>query len=148
MNVVVTPAAAKELGRALRFMRTARNLTLRDTARKAELSSQYTQNVERGERLNVSQEVYSKLAKGLDVPESVVADFVLRARIFSALEERGLTADQQAFVWRGVEQRLEEADFHLRTDLAKIVADMMLASPPARAPEPEPSVEPAAAVRK
>lgn len=125
MQMTLTPAAAKELGRALRFVRHARNLTLRDIARSAALSAQYVQNIERGERVTVSEDAYLRFAKALALPDSVVMDLVLRARVWSALERRGLTPDQVSFVWRGVEQRLAEQGIDLRTDLSKVVVDIL-----------------------
>jgi transcriptional regulator with XRE-family HTH domain len=125
MQVALTPAAAKELGRGLRFVRHARTLTLRDVAKRANLSPQYVQNIERGERTTVSEDAYTRLAAALEVPENVLDDLVLRARTHTALELRGLSAEDVAFVWRGVEQRLEERGISLRTDIAKVVVDIL-----------------------
>lgn len=122
---MLTPAAAKELGRGFRFLRHAQNLTLRDVAKRAELSAQYVQNLERGERINASEESFEKLSRGYEVPKVIVDDLVLKARIMSALEQRGLDADQQAFVWRGVEQRLAEQGIDIRTDIARVVAQLV-----------------------
>jgi hypothetical protein len=82
-------------------------------------------NIERGERATVSEDALSRLTGALAVPESVVADLVLRARVQSALEQRGLGAEQVKFVWRGVEQRLAESGFDVRVDLAKVVTDII-----------------------
>lgn len=125
MNVTLTRTTAKELGKALRFMRHARTLTLRDVAIGAELSSQYVQNIEQGERTNVSEDAYQRVAKGMGVPAAVLADLLLKARVQAALEQRGLDAERVAFVWRGVEQRLAESGIDIRTDLAKVVADLI-----------------------
>jgi|GEM_PF-2404366 len=122
---MLTLGPAKELGRALRFIRQARSLTLRDVARSAQLSAQYVQNIERAQRLTVSEDAYLRLAGPLGIPESVVRDLLLRARVQSALDLRGLTPEQQAFVWRGVEQRLSEVGVDLRTDLSKVVVDIL-----------------------
>jgi transcriptional regulator with XRE-family HTH domain len=125
MQASLTPTAAKELGRSLRFVRHARNLTLRDIARSASLSPQYVQNIERGERGTVSEDAYIRFAKALAIPEEIVLDLLMRARIQSALERRGLQPDQVVFVWRGVEQRLAEQGIDLRTDIAKVVVDIL-----------------------
>lgn len=122
---MLTAASAKELGRGLRFLRHAQNLSLRDVAKRAELSAQYVQNIERGERLNASGDAFERLARGYEVPKGIVDDMVLKARIMSALEERGLDAEQQAFVWRGVEQRLIEQGIDIKTDLARVVASLV-----------------------
>jgi transcriptional regulator with XRE-family HTH domain len=122
---MLTSAASKELGRALRFMRHAQTLTLRDVAKRSELSAQYIQNIERGERLNASDEAFEKLARGYGIPLNVVSDLLLRARVMSALENRGLSAEDQVFVWRGVEQRLAERSIDLKTDISRIVANII-----------------------
>ena len=122
---MLTPTAAKELGRGMRFLRHAQSLTLRDVARRAEMSAQYVQNIERGERLNVSKEAFEKLAGGYEVPMPVVDDLVCKARIMSALEERGFDDTQRTFVWRGVEQRMAELGIDVKTDLARVVAGMI-----------------------
>lgn len=125
MQMTLTTEAAKDLGRALRFIRQARSLTLRDVARGAGLSAQYVQNIERAQRTTVSEEAYMRLARPLGLPESVIADLLLRARVQSALAQRGLAQDQVGFIWRGVEQRLGEVGFDLQTDLTKIVVDII-----------------------
>ena len=125
MQTNLTVNAAKELGRSIRFIRHARELTLRDVARGAQLSSQYVQNIERAQRTSVSQEAYMRLAGPLGIPEAIIADLLLRARVYSALEWRGLTPEQQTFVWRGVEQRLAESGVDLRTDMSKVVVDIL-----------------------
>lgn len=129
MHATLTIASAKELGRALRFFRNVRSLTLRDVGRSASLSPQYVQNIERGERITVSEDAYMRFAKALSIPDSVVLDLVLQAKIKSALEQRGLDPEVVSFVWRGIEQRLSERDIDLRTDIAKVVAGI-LAEPP------------------
>ncbi len=109
----------------MRFVRHARSFTLRDVAKRAELSAQYVQNLERGERPNASEEAYLRLARGYDIPAVVVSDLLLKARVVSALEARGLDRDQQTFVWRGVEQRLAEVGVDLKTDVARVVSSML-----------------------
>jgi transcriptional regulator with XRE-family HTH domain len=125
MQPALTTTAAKELGRSLRFFRHARSLTLRDVARSAGLSSQYVQNIERGERGTVSEGAYTRFAKALAIPDEVVLDLIMKARVHSALEQRGLATDQVVFVWRGVEQRLAEQGIDLRTDISKVVVDII-----------------------
>lgn len=125
MQSTLTPTAAKELGRALRFVRHARSLTLRDAGKAASLSPQYVQNIERGERTSVSEDAYLRLGKALGVPEEVLLDLILRARVQSALEQRDLPPEHVAFVWKGVEQRLAEVGVDLRTDLSRIVVDIL-----------------------
>lgn len=125
---MLTENAAKEMGQGLRFLRHIRNLVLHDIARRAGMSLPYASNIELGDRLNVSEEAYEKLARGYEIPPVVVHDLLLKARVSSALEKRGLTAEQRTFVWRGVEQRCAEAGVEVRTDLAELGA-LVLASP-------------------
>lgn len=125
MQAVISDTAAKDLGKSLRFIRHARDLTLRDVAKGAELSPQYVQQIELAQRTNVSEEAYLRLAKPLGIPEAIIADLLLRARIYSALEWRGLPPEQATFVWRGVEQRLAEVGVDLKIDMAKVVADIL-----------------------
>lgn len=125
MQSTLTIAAAKDLGRALRFVRHARDMTLRDAARGAALSPQYVQNIERGERTSVSEDAYLRLGKSIGVPPEVLLDLILRARVQSALELRGLAPENVTFVWRGVEQRLAEVGIDLRTDLTRVVTDIL-----------------------
>ena len=122
---MLTARAAKELGRALRFMRHTQNLTLRDVAKRAELSAQYVQNIERGERTNASEEAFEKLARGYGVPFEPVADQVVKARIMSALETRGLDPVSQAFVWEGADQRLQKLGMDVDGGLAKLTMELM-----------------------
>jgi transcriptional regulator with XRE-family HTH domain len=125
MQSALTSTAAKELGRAVRFVRHARSMTLRDVAARSGLSSQYIQNIERGERTTVSEDAYMRFATAVGVPDETMLDLILRARVQSALERRGLTLEQVTFVWRGVEQRLTEVGVDMRTDLTKVVTDIL-----------------------
>jgi transcriptional regulator with XRE-family HTH domain len=122
---MLTDNAARELGKGLRFLRHAKSLTLRDVAKRAGMSAQYVQNIERGERVNASEESFEKLARGYEVPLPIIHDMLLKARIMSALELRGMGAEDQAFIWRGVEQRLLERGVDIRTDVARVVAEML-----------------------
>lgn len=125
MQVTLTAAAAKELGRGLRFVRHAREQTLKDVATKASLSPQYVQNIERGERTTVSDDAYGRLSAALELPPDVMADLILRARCMTALELRGLETEDVQFVWRGVEARLRERGIDVRTDISKVVTDIL-----------------------
>ena len=125
MQPMLTITAAKDLGRSVRFVRHARNMTLRDAARAASLSPQYIQNIERGERTTVSEDAYMRFAKAIGIPEGVMLDLLMRARVYSALEQRGLNSEQATFVWKGVEQRLAEVGVDFRTDLTRVVVDIL-----------------------
>lgn len=130
MQSTITESAAKKLGRSLRFIRQARSLTLRDMAKGAQLSPQYIAQVELAQRVGVSEEALRRFAKPLAIPEAVIADLLLEARVRSALEVRGLPPDQVTFVWRGVEQRLSEIGVDMRTDISKIVVDIFAGTAP------------------
>lgn len=121
---MLTGAASREFGRKLRFLRHTRNTTLRDIAKRAQMSAQYVQNLEKGERLNPSDELLDRLPAAYEVRPEVIADLILRARIESALEKRGLDADQVEFVWRGIAPRLAEVGLE-QTDVARVAAEML-----------------------
>ena len=124
MQSTITEAAAKELGRSLRFIRQARSLTLRDMAKGAQLSPQYIAQVELAQRVGVSEEALRRFAGPLGIPEAMIADLLLRARVKSALEVRGLAPDQVLFAWRGLELRLTEVGVDVTTDVSKVVDDI------------------------
>lgn len=126
MHTTISKGAAKDLGRTLRFIRQARSLTLRDVAKGSGLSMQYIGQIELAQRLGISEEAIQKLARPLGLSNGIVDDLMLRARIQSALEARGLAPDDAAFVWRGVEQRLAERGIDLKTDISKIVTEMLV----------------------
>lgn len=100
-------------------------MTLRDVAKGSGLSPQYLGQIELAQRLGISEEALRRVAKPLGVSEDVISDLLLRARVHSALETRGLGGDDVAFVWRGIEQRLAERGIDLRTDISKIVTEIM-----------------------
>lgn len=129
MEPAATSAAARELGRSLRFIRQARSLTLRDVAKGSGLSAQYIAQIELAQRTKVSEEAIRRLSGPLGVSESVIDDLLLRARVKRDLEARGLTEDQVSFVWRGVEQRLSEIDVKVQTDMAVLINDLWATAP-------------------
>lgn len=118
----LTRDAAADMGRTLRWIRHARELTLRDVAKAAGLSVPYVQNIERAERLGVSEEALARLAKGYGIDASITRDLLFQARIASTLERYGLDHEQRAFVWTGLMHRLAELDFHPQTEIEKVVA--------------------------
>lgn len=138
MQSTITDAAARDLGRAIRFIRQARSLTLRDVSRSAGLSAQYIAQMELAQKTGVSEDAFRRLAKPLGIPENAMGDLLLRARVQSALEVRGLDAQHVQFVWRGVEQRLAEVGVDVQTDIAALVSDMLVNPPAPRPPRPRP----------
>jgi transcriptional regulator with XRE-family HTH domain len=121
----LTPSASKELGRALRFIRQAKGMSLRDVGRYAPMSPQYLQNVERGERLNVSTEVYEKLGHVYGLPPHALDDLVLKAQMMSALDLRGVPPPDRDAMWKIIEHRMGELGFPIRTNLAELVASLL-----------------------
>lgn len=122
----LTGSAAKELGRALRFIRQARGLSLRDVAALAPMSPQYLQNIERGERTGASPEVYHRLQRVYELPEGSLDDLILRAHVMSALEDRKITRDHAEAVWKAVETQLQSLRYPISTDLAALVAAIIV----------------------
>jgi transcriptional regulator with XRE-family HTH domain len=131
MHIVLSDGAAKELGRALRLIRNTQRITLRDAARKSGLSPQYINNIERGERKTVSDDAYERLTAALGARPAVFADLVLRARVYSALSERGLSSEHASFVMKGMEQRLAEIGLPT-TPLGDVLTDMLSPVPAER----------------
>lgn len=121
-SATLTGTAAKDLGRALRFVRQARGLSLRDVAQAAPISPQYLQNIERGERTAASLDIYLRLQRVYDLPEGAIPDLILKARIQSALEERGVKREDAHAVWAEAESHLQRLRYAVRTDLAELVA--------------------------
>lgn len=124
-TAALTGTAAKELGKALRFVRQARGLSLRDVAQTAPISPQYLQNIERGERLAASMEVYGRLQRVYELPEGALPDLILKFRVLSALEERGVTPQHAHATWDSVESQLNSLRYPIRTDLAELVASVI-----------------------
>jgi len=125
MLTALTPGVARDLGRTLRFLRHGRDLTLADVAKRSGVSIGYVQNIESGVRHNADDGTYAKLGHGLGLDREVIDDLLLRARIMSALDHRGIAPDIATFVWRGVEQRLEESGARLQLNLERVIADML-----------------------
>lgn len=125
--VKLTESAAKELGRKLDNVRVARRQTLKDLKARSEISPQYVHNILHGTEnaRAVSDDVYDRLARGLGLPPDVMGDLVLRARTVSALEHRGVSTDDAAFAWRGVEERLRERGIDVQTDVRAVIVDIL-----------------------
>lgn len=129
MHSQITPSAARELGRKLRFVRQARSLTLRDVSQRSGLSMQYLAQIETAKKIGVTEDAYERFGHALGLDPGIIGDLVLEARIQSALEARGLDAEQRAFVWRGIEQRLAEVGYDINTDISDVVVDILRGSP-------------------
>ena len=123
MDQGMTPAAAKELGRAFRFVRQAHDMTLRDAAKVSGVSVQYILNIEQGSRSNISEDVLRRMGQGYQMAPRVVDNMLLKSRVISALERRGLDAAQQNIAWK----RLETTLIELGVDMQEGVREMVSA---------------------
>jgi transcriptional regulator with XRE-family HTH domain len=117
----LTEAEAKELGRALRFIRDARRMPLREVSALTDISYQYLHNIEDGSRTGVSEEIIHKLQRAYRLPDHALEDLLLRARVRSALAARGIPRADMDAAWKMMESRLGELGTPLNTDLARIV---------------------------
>ena len=124
MDQGLTPTAAKELGRAFRFARLARDITLRESAKRSGVSVQYILNIEQGSKFSVSESILRKLGRGLGLPPVTMDNLLLRARVLSALERRGLNPDQRAIIWTSLEIKLRELDIDVRESVREMVAEL------------------------
>lgn len=122
MDSGLTPAAAQELGRTYRFVRQAREMTLREASKASGMSMQYVMNIEQGSRTNVSEPFLRKLGAGYRLAPTSVDNLLLRARIVSALERRGLDAAQQMVAWRRTEAALAELGIDTQEGVREMVA--------------------------
>lgn len=121
MDQGLTPAAAKELGRAFRKARNTREWSMREAAKACGVSVQYILNIETGTRTNVSEEILHKIGDGYRIGSNAMANHLFRARTVSALERRGLNQAQQTVAWKRLEAALVELGFDMKASVADIV---------------------------
>jgi transcriptional regulator with XRE-family HTH domain len=131
----LTQAEAKEFGRALRFIRDARRLPLREVSQVTEISYQYLHNIEVGTRVNKetgavtpvdpSPDILEKLQRAYRLSDRGLDDLLLRARVRSALDMRGISKSDADAAWRMLETRLGELGTPIHTDLAQLVAGIL-----------------------
>jgi len=117
----LTSAAAREMGEEFRAVRKLRDLTLREAAKASGVSMQYVMNIEQGSRPNVSEPFVRKLGDGYRLAPAVVANLLLKARVMSALERRGLDSEQQTAAWKRMESRLIELGLDMRGGVREMV---------------------------
>jgi transcriptional regulator with XRE-family HTH domain len=99
----LTQAEAREFGRALRFIRDARRMPLRAVSLETGISYQYLHNIEAGDRTGFSDELVLGLQRAYRLPDRALDDLLLRARVRSALDQRGspsLTPTPRGGCWR------------------------------------------------
>ena len=122
---LLTPGAAHDFGRGLQFVRRAQQRTLADAGRDGGISAQYLQNIESGRKVNLTDDAFNHLIAAYRVPAEVIENQWLKARILTALDERGLDDKQRDIVWRAVESRLDELGYHMRDQLARTVQELL-----------------------
>lgn len=131
----LTQTEAREFGRALRFIRDARRMPLREVSQATEISYQYLHNIEVGIRTNKdsgavtpvdpSPDILEKLQRAYRLSNRALDDLLLRARVRSALDLRGISKSDADAAWRMLETRLGELGTPIRTDLAVLVAGIL-----------------------
>ena len=121
----LTVTEAKEFGRALRFIRDARRMPLREVSQATEISYQYLHNIEAGDRTGFSDELVLGLQRAYRLPDRALDDLLLRARVRSALDQRGISKSDADAAWKMLETRLGELGTPIRTDLAVLVAGIL-----------------------
>jgi transcriptional regulator with XRE-family HTH domain len=120
----LTPTAAVELGRTFRFVRQAKDLTLREAAAASRVSMQYIMNIEQGSRPNVSEAIFKRLGTGYLLTTDIVDNLLLKARVLSALERRGLDPAQQSVAWKRLEAVLVDLDVNIQEGVREMVATL------------------------
>ncbi len=114
----------KDLGRTLRLIRHARQLTLRDVARRAGRSYQYVQNIEsgtRGRTLTDDADFAAWIARGYGIDEAQARALVARAGILSALASIGVPPEQSALTWSAIEGLVRGSGGDVRVSLAELL---------------------------
>lgn len=71
---------------------------------------------------NVSEEVLRRLGQGYLITPGVVDNLLLKGRVMSALERRGLDQAQEAVAWKRLESALGELGFDMAEDVRAMVS--------------------------
>ena len=121
----LSQSEANEFGRALRFIRDARRMTLREASKASTISYQYLHNIEEGTRTGYSDRLVQQLQRAYRLPDRSLDDLLLRARVRSALAQRGVSPGDADAAWRMMEARLNELGTPINTNLAILVADIL-----------------------
>jgi transcriptional regulator with XRE-family HTH domain len=121
----LTKTEAAEFGRALRFIRDARRMTLREASKAIAISYQYLHNIEEGTRTGYSNELVQQFQRAYRLPDRSLDDLLLRARVRSDLAQRGISPGDADAAWRMMEARLIEMGHPINTNLAALVADII-----------------------
>ena len=124
MDNGLTSAAAREMGEEFKAFRKLRDLTLRAAAKASGVSMQYVLNIEQGSRPNVSEPYVRKLGDGYGLSPIVVGNLILKARVMSALERRGLDSEQQTVAWKRMESTLIELGLNLQGGVRQMFTDL------------------------
>ena len=121
----LTIEEARELGRALRFIRDARQKPLREVSEATGISYQYLHNIEDGSRTGVSGDIVHRLQLAYRLPDHALDDLLLRARVRSALSLRGISPSDSDAAWRMLQTRLGELGTPVHTDFSSLIADIL-----------------------
>jgi transcriptional regulator with XRE-family HTH domain len=131
----LTQTEAKEFGKALRWIRDARQMPLREVSAETGVSYQYLHNIEAGTRFNKatgtvsavdpSPDILEKIQRCYRLPDHALDDLLLRARVRSVLDMRGISRSDADAAWRMLETRLGELGTPIHTDLAQVVAGIL-----------------------
>jgi len=119
-------AEAKEFGNAMRFIRDARRMTVRELCAASGVSYQYIHNIESAERTGPSDDVAQRLQRAYRLPEREIEDLLLRARVRSALLHRGISKADADAAWKMMERRLVELGVKVSTDMPQILATILI----------------------
>ncbi len=147
MLTVLTPSAAKELGRFLSQIQTSHRprLTFRDLEHRARVSSQYVHNIVGGAKGSrdlgpVREAKYFAIGRAMCIPDETTRDLLLRGRVKSALEQHGLASDQVESVWKGMTVALAAEGVALHLDVVPLIAEI-IAGPPCDGRVPPEGIE-------
>jgi len=132
----LTPGEAREFGETLRIIREALHMTFRrvDEASVASggtrVSYQYLKNIEEGTRpardgnvttVEPSEAVILQLQRLYRLPDRSLDDLLLRARVRSALNQRGISKSDTDSAWKMLATRLGELGTPIHTDRGELI---------------------------
>lgn len=117
--------ARDELRRTLTTMLRGRGLTALTAAQRMGTTRQYVTQLLNGTRGRIDGELLARLQPGYGYPDHVRRGMLLRFQVMSAFEEANLSDRERMFLWRGIEQRLEELGVQIPTDPAEFIAETL-----------------------
>jgi transcriptional regulator with XRE-family HTH domain len=118
---MITPRCARRLGTDLQLIRNSAGLTLLDGARLSGISLPHISHIEHSRRPNLPASKLAVLHQAFGATPDEIRDMWFQARIRSALEEFGLSPDDESFMWEGIASRLTEKGFDVRDPVLRAV---------------------------